>query len=784
MKNRILIYLITVIGLLSVLISGCDKRSIDVPSYEVTLILSSTSIVADNNDETYVVATAKVTDPKTGIDATDVPVKFSVVNGRASEVNPLTDQSGSARVNIYDIGSSEDIIVRVTAGSSKAEKVIKTMENTGYSIHKITASPEFIYSDNNVTFSTIKVIVRDSDNFPASGKKVKFQTTGGTIQVSALTDTTGVASALFWDSGDPAQNVLITAFVDDVIDTVGVEIRESPEIQDLNLNINSTNLNVTEMTEVSAVAIDDAGNYVPDGTDVIFTSDLGIFVDGEGNGLGQAVSSKTSNGIARVKFNSGNSAGTAHLQASVGGKITSGNIDIYPGMARFIYLVSDPAEVPVNTEGSIISASVEDLYHNKLRAGTSVNFETNIGSITPVATTDENGQCTAEFSPGTAAGFAEVSATVGDSAFASTVVNVTSDTPAYLVVKESENSVIYVEGSGQISSAALTVEIYDMMNNLVTVSQSLRFKLLNYPEGTSINNEGTEVIVSSANGQAQISVNAGTQIGPVTVEISLVENEDIKIVNSDIIIRSGKPDAVSCAIGGYNEGENIGGGLWLLELAATVTDQYSNPVPNGTDVAFEIVGNPDWASIYGSGFIGNVNADGDSTAGVAYTTITYDGIKSNEEISIKVIVGQGENNVEFILDDLVLPMNDVSLVVIPDPFHIDFNGATPTVPAVSLLNTTVMDGQANPMNDCICVGYGTLGDFIMPEPEFMVDPNIPSRVITNEDGITQLKVLFYEEECPPANPPPGSNQGALTVEIPFIGVSYQVNIQIWNYAGL
>jgi hypothetical protein len=776
--------------------TGCDKRSVEVSTYDVTLILSSNTMVADNDNTTFVLATAKVTNPATGADIPDIPVSFSVTNGNASLANPNTDESGTASVQIYDHGKTGNIVVTATVGASKAEQTITTMENTGFTIHKITANPEFIYSDNNVTYSTIKVIVRDSDNFPAAGKQVRFQTTAGTIDYASNTDTTGVATVLFWDSGDPAQEVLISAYVDNVVDTISVEIKDSPDIGSISLNINSDNLNVTESTEISSTVTDELGNEVPDGTSIIFTADYGFFVDSDGVDIGQSIASNTSNGKAKVRFNSGISSGVAHITASIGGETASGNINIYPGIARYIYLSSNPSEVLVNSDGSLISAAVEDFYHNSVREGISVNFTTNVGSISPIATTDNNGQCSVEFSPGTSAGFAEITATVGDSATATSVVTILAGEPSYLMVKDEGNQIISVEGSGQTSSATVTVEIFDMMNNIVTESKDVKFKLLSAPTGTTVNQEIEETIIESANGQAQVSVNAGTEPGNVLLEISLVENPEISITNSDIIIRSGLTDAASFAIGGYDSGENVGGGLWEVEVSVTVTDEYGNPVPDGTAVRFEIESDPDWASILPYGFVGNYNVDGDSTAGVAYTSLTYEGIHSNDELTVIAHVGTGEN-AEVFSKELVLPMNDITVSATPDPLHIDFHGETPSQPVpnpICELNIVVVDGQGNLIEDCIVDCSSNLGDFITPESDFIVDIAEPWLVKTADitpNGAppytvvkAQAKLQFYEEECPPGNPPPGSNQATVNFEVLGTGATFTATIQLWNYFGM
>ena len=66
------------------------------------------------------------------------------------------------------------------------------------------AEPDTIYADNeNGTYSTIYVLVKDKNDFVILDQRVNFGANMGNIIAYDLTDSTGVASVEFWDDGIP-----------------------------------------------------------------------------------------------------------------------------------------------------------------------------------------------------------------------------------------------------------------------------------------------------------------------------------------------------------------------------------------------------------------------------------------------------------------------------------------------------------------------------------------------------------------------------------------------------
>ncbi len=103
--------------------------------------------------------------------------------------------------------------------------------------------------------------------------------------------------------------------------------------------------------------------------------------------------------------------------------------------------------------------------------------------------------------------------------------------------------------SGQINlelyqSFTLNVVLRDSLENIVQRDYDVWFKLLSCPQGFNINNTlyGTNdsLSVQSQNGQAVVSLNAGSQSGIVSIEVYVYNsnNEEISVIKSNIVVYS------------------------------------------------------------------------------------------------------------------------------------------------------------------------------------------------------------------------------------------------------
>jgi len=655
----------------------------------------------------------------------------------------------------------------------------RTADLPDYQIVSMTANPGVIYADNNITYSEIRCQVKDEDNFAITGETVTFRSDIGSIIKNVLTDSMGVATTTFWDSGDLG-TATIEAFIYDVNEEVQVLIEPIPEVTSLEYTQVPDELNIDDIATVKARATNSEG-VVSDGTIIIFETVLGNFVDIEGTELGNIVAIETMNGIATARLNAGTQQGESIITAAIGAMMISHDVTVHPGTPRFLYLYPEVQEIDANSDENIeIIAQVEDRHHNPVEAGVGVTFETSLGNVTEYAATDSNGTTVTYFSPGITAGTAQIDA-VADSATASTYITVTSDQVNSIVFDFPGVVGMQVEGTGGQESFELSVSLIDMSGNLVNDNIPVYFELIDYPAGTNINEMGAADSTISSNGHAIVSINSGMESGIVSVRAYTYDTFDVLISaeKSNIVVHAGPPNSTEFTIGGHDEGVDIGAGAWKVEVAALVTDEYGNPVGNGTAVFFSIVDDPDFASIEADAFVGNENVEGDSLEGTAYTYLTYDGSYTNELIVISVDVG----NVGSFEHEVVLPIQFPVIDMVAVPQHLDWTQANDNQPKVTEVRLTVKDGQNNPINNQIVTFSSTLGTPLEPSPPDTDDPYTGiTHVVDDEAGRLDKDVEFQKIECPAPTPAgPGTTTATITAQILGTQTNNNVTVILFRY---
>ncbi|HCX59337.1 MAG TPA: hypothetical protein DG355_01605, partial [Candidatus Cloacimonas sp.] len=241
-------------------------------------------------------------------------------------------------------------------------------------ITSIKAVPDTIYADNNVTFSRISVQVKDGENFGVRNQMVNFKTDIGNIITDVTTDSTGVATSTFWDSGDTGMATIVAivrnfheTVKDSIIsmdsDTIRVYIAPVPEIDQIKLEAKNSavvagvpiDMEVQEVIPFTARPLYADGTNLPDNSLVTFSCTQGYFVASDDTDLGLETVVKTVNGRATVRYNSGTSSNVGpgeelgSVTASIGGVESDALISISPDAPSSILLKSFVDGVPSQT---------------------------------------------------------------------------------------------------------------------------------------------------------------------------------------------------------------------------------------------------------------------------------------------------------------------------------------------------------------------------------------------------------------------------------------------------
>ncbi|MCB5234461.1 MAG: hypothetical protein LHW60_04365 [Candidatus Cloacimonetes bacterium] len=715
-------------------------------------------------------------------------------------------------------------------------------------ITRMWASPDLIYADNNITYSEISVEVKNGEGFGVTGQTVNFKTDIGSIITTVSTDSTGIARTTFFDSGDSG-NANITAEVrkyhpsisDSLLSsdkrTIQVMIAETPEISTLILDLPNIvpgvtyNMGVSTVVDISARAYLETGSPVPNNSLVTFECTKGRFLDNEDNDLGNEFVAKTRNGKATIKYDSGTQATNlpgaelAMVKAKIGAAEASHNINIRPGSPASINLKSFLNIGGVDVEASstevgsthhiYIQAELSDMYNNKCNAKR-VDMETDLGTFMNTTnqtrlTTDEYGLARVRFTPGLSAGAATIVASANNDTLQTQIIFTIGSDDVYSMDFTQEQAVsINVEGSGGQSSAILRVKLRDINYNLVDSPYEVTFKIVKEagitpPAGANLNGELNDagepvaVTVMSNGGEAQVSVNAGTESGVLVIEAQCTSNSGnvIKTRKPNVLIHAGPPAHIAPFMEGFEQGESAGAGFWQIQVGAIVRDIYNNPVTNNTPVWFSIEQLLDpcyytpesmgGVTIMGFATVGNANANEDTVDGTAYTEIVYPGSMINSLITIKATSGNATGYL-----DSKLPLIGSMVHLTTDPRTVNLGGTVSNKMADIIIYHT--DGQGTPVKFSNFMIDGGLSQIIM-NPNHISSPYnygpgapVENRIWTNTEGYAYSRCKVYLASLtPPPQPgdPPEENVIIITAWLMGDAQNEEVQTQLtaWCYTG-
>jgi hypothetical protein len=301
------------------------------------------------------------------------------------------------------------------------------------------------------------------------------------------------------------------------------------------------------------------------------------------------------------------------------------------------------------------------------------------------------------------------------------------------------------------------------------------------------------VLVISSGGEAQISVNSGTESGILIIRASCTKNNKwVRATKANIVIKAGPPASIVPFIGGFNTGQNMGGGLWMIVGGAVVKDVYNNPVGRGTSVFFELIDNVTNCQINANAYVGNVSVEDDSLDGVAYTTLSYSGIYTNDMVTIKASTGSSIGEGVEGYSTVPLPLNDPRFEVQANPASLNFGATSPDWKS-SEIYAVLTDGQGLDIGNQEIMLLCMKGQFVAI-PGFNNDyPTAPVWLIKTDDGSYGTgtyagwawgQIRFHRLECPAGDEQtqtPGPPSGIIIARILGTNVTAETNVALYRY---
>ncbi len=347
--------------------------------------------------------TATVTDVGGYPVADDTPVVFTTDFASLGSSTATKYTTDGVAVATLTSGTTPGVAhITATADSKFDTATVKVAAGPPFSID-VTADPTHIPIGGATSLITATVKDRYGNNV-TNGTNVDFITTLGSVSppsdatdegmaVTTLTskETTGTATVMAISG--PAEGSV------DVIFTVGPPFYISVVADPLNIALNGHTSNI------QATVKDIGGNYVADGTEVTFSTNLGI--------LGSdTVIKTTTSGVAEAVLTSETTAGTAVITATADSHYHTTKVVFSPDPPHNVTVTADPMAIPANgVSTSTVWATVIDQYGNMVADGITCYFSTTLGGVWPPLDTTLNGVAETTLTSSETTGLAAVTAT-------------------------------------------------------------------------------------------------------------------------------------------------------------------------------------------------------------------------------------------------------------------------------------------------------------------------------------------------------------------------------------
>jgi len=596
----------------------------------------------------------------------------------------VTVQSGSAKIDAFRSGTTTWGGTATAVATSGTEAGVATVEAaaigsvvTNTTLITITAGDPYTLTlmptDISITCcitSTLQFTVTDQYGNQVGAVSPRPVTTCLECDPSALVDswspascvvvTTGVGSVDFhgWMSGTGIIEGYCAGFTPQATDTSNLTVSVGPPALLTVIRAPAAILaDGFDTAIVTATVRDSCENPICHRV-VTFTTDLGSF---EPYPIVTLSVTKTTNcsGVATATLRSVCIPERANITVTVDSLTETTYVDLV-GVAWDVQLVANPTAIQVGGYTSNLTATVNDQFGNPVLDGTVVTFTTSLGDLgsDTVIKSTTGGVATAVLTSSNTAGTALITATAGSgAALATDTVTVTFEAgPPYTVTLEAY-PITLTAGY----SSTLTATITDQYTNTVADGTVVTFTTslgeLGSTEVTKTTTSGvaTATLTSQVAGTATVTATADSKYDTITVTFQPDLPCTLTLVAHPMTLTVGENST----------------------LTATVTDQYSNTVADGTVVTFTT----------SLGDLGSTEVTKTTTGGVATATLT-------SQLPGTATITATADSVSDTVDVTFEPgaPHTVTLQAYPTSISIPGYTSTLTATVVDQFNNNVADG--------------------------------------------------------------------------------------------
>jgi hypothetical protein len=695
--------------------------------------------------------------------------------GFSNGTTETTDENGQV-INVFEPNSSEEkvdasttpafegMIVTVTYSTSLTAKaqfnVYQDEEDVWPYTMYVSSDVDNIKLDNGVTTAQITAQLFNKTNTPLQNVILSFTSDKGYIESEGTTDSTGSVTLTFQDNGTQDDIGLANIVCNynhpsfgDLSDSAQVTIGTDNglSLQILPVTYDATNSTVVvgediigaiSYTRLIATVTDTSGNAIS-GVPVTFSATSSNESVG---GITYANEVSNTDGQVIAEFDDGGNVykdnpGTPNYEgvtiiATFGDKTTAPeNFNVYASEDVWPYNLFATTDTDViSLDGGATTANIESRLLNKLGnpvRNAQINYTATLGFISATGFTDSLGVDSVSFTDlgnPEDVGVSDIMSTFSHPGFDGVLIQdslqIYIEDPsfqscAFMEIPFSNPGHIVVRDGGGIESTLIRAEVYDDNGNLINTPTPVVFTMEPILGDAYLDSTGlTTRTKYTVNGVASVSINSGTDPGPVRIVATCDCNQDGEIdltsIDVPVIIASGAPYHIEAEYD-PNATEPIGGGFYQTECAAIVSDIWYNPVEDSTFVYWSIDPLPPDtvidAFVEGVSFTNNEGIlSGNATSGVARSNIVYstDAIGAIGRVRALTFGANGDSVVSYINEDegdatmFFLP-GQVSLMA--DATYWDFT--LNDNPALIQVTAIVIDYYGNPVVDAPIAFTGT-----------------------------------------------------------------------------
>ncbi|MBN2103847.1 Ig-like domain-containing protein [bacterium] len=543
------------------------------------------------------------------LDKNDKPMEGGIIyfslegEGTLDTTAATTNSQGVASVSFYSGTKAAQPVIKATYKKSTKQVALSVLSaSSGKAMLLVSSSKSSLYA-NGVDSTKINIHMIPGEDTDVSYVLVDLSTSFGTMPLNVLLNNDGKGSVtLTSDTSYVDTQALVTATYESMIGNSAVPIKAvSFDVTTDQARLPADGKSTCKITATTKQK--SSGKPIANAA-IIFDSDVGDI---------QSQSNTEVNGKATVTLTSTSMPDTTMVTAWYGSLSDSVRVIFYSSnvsdeRSYIRSMTAEKAEIWSDPQYEDRITVQVDSADGSPKRGATVYFTTSAGMLShEQVVTDANGQAEVYLS-GYPSDFDSTATITADlyngtsSAGVSVLLKSESYKPRYIEIRFDPAAIGVIE-TGQISTTNVIASVKDVKYRLVGDNIRVFFDIIEEHGGvkvTTVTNQGVPTI----NGQAKITLTAGTRSGVVRMRARLVDDpltidddeSEIEVESTKLLIHAGPPfmadrnDPNTSHLDIVADRLNIWEGQDYAIMSVIVGDKYKNPCDRQTAIYLTATG--------------------------------------------------------------------------------------------------------------------------------------------------------------------------------------------------